>query len=85
MAIITKTCKICGKKYEGCTNAEKYDGVFRYQTVACSPECGAIYLAQIMKSRGAEQESSESEQIEPAKKTRKKSVKKNKAVESSAE
>lgn len=85
MAIVTKICKVCGKKYEGCTNAEKYDGVFRYQTVACSPECGAIYLAQIMKSRGATQEAVESAKIEPEKKIRKKSTRKSKAVEPAEE
>lgn len=52
MANITKICKVCGKRYEGCSNAEKYDDVFRYQTVACSPECGAIYLARVLESRG---------------------------------
>ena len=60
MANVIKTCKVCGKKYEGCSNAEKYDGVFRYQTVACSPECGAIYLAQIMEARGLSADSVES-------------------------
>ena len=52
MAQVTKICKVCGRPYYGCTNAEKYDGVFRYQTVACSPECGAIYLAEVLKARG---------------------------------
>ena len=60
MANVIKTCKVCGKKYEGCSNAEKYDGVFRYQTVACSPECGAIYLARIMEARGLSTDSIES-------------------------
>ena len=77
MANVIKICKVCGKRYEACSNAEKYDGVFRYQTVACSPECGAIYLAQVMESRGLSVDSIESNlPHEPAKKSRKKSSKK---------
>lgn len=80
MATVIKECKVCGKRYVGCTTAEKYDGVFRYQTVTCSPECGAIYLARVMASRGisAEPQKTEPETARPAaeKKTRKRSVKK---------
>jgi len=43
MAKIKKNCRICGKEYTACSNAEKYDGVFRWQVVACSPECGEVY------------------------------------------
>ena len=57
MANVIKTCKVCGKKYEGCSDAEKYDGVFRWQTVTCSPECGAIYLADVCRARGEKIES----------------------------
>ena len=81
MAIVNKICKVCGKKYEGCTDAEKYDGVFRYQTVTCSPECGSIYLAQIMKSRGVVQDSAEPNQVESDKKAKKRSLKKSNATE----
>ncbi len=82
MANVTKVCKVCGKSYLGCTNAEKYDGIFRYQTVACSPECGAIYLAQVMESRGIKQESAEPEQNVKATKAKKKSLKKAEPEES---
>lgn len=47
-----KTCKVCGKEYEACHTNKSYNGTFRWQDVACSPECGAIYLAQIRASRG---------------------------------
>lgn len=48
----TKTCRVCGKQYEACRSLKRLDGVFRWQDVACSPECGAIYLHEIMVSRG---------------------------------
>lgn len=81
MANVTKICKVCGKSYLGCTNAEKYDGIFRYQTVACSPECGAIYLARVLESRGIKQESAEPEQVTEAPKAKRKSSKKVEPVE----
>lgn len=46
-----KVCRVCGKKYEACsTKAVK--NTFRWQEVACSPECGAEYLNAIRISRG---------------------------------
>ena len=55
MASGTKTCRVCGKEYACCGGTRpNVDGVFRYRDVACSPECGAIYLANINKSRGIE-------------------------------
>ena len=50
MASVTKKCRVCGASYEACRSA-KQNGVFRWQEVACSPECGAIYLAEINESR----------------------------------
>lgn len=47
-----KTCRVCGKEYEACHTNKSSNGTFRWQDVACSPECGAIYLAQIRASRG---------------------------------
>lgn len=45
-------CRVCGKEYEPCRSAKLHDGVFRWREVACSPDCGAIYLQQINESRG---------------------------------
>lgn len=46
-----KTCRVCGKEYEACHTAKSSSVTFRWQDVACSPECGAIYLAEIRASR----------------------------------
>lgn len=49
----TLVCRVCGRTYEGCRSVTPNDnGVFRWQRVACSPECGAEYLRQINESRG---------------------------------
>lgn len=50
MAILK--CRVCGNSYEGCRHAFSNNGVFRWQAVACSPECGEIYLKNILASRG---------------------------------
>ena len=52
MASAVKKCRVCGKEYEACRSANRAAGVFRWQEVACSPECGSIYLQQINESRG---------------------------------
>lgn len=46
-----KVCKVCGKKYEACKTTYKNPQIFRWQDVACSPECGEIYFKQIEASR----------------------------------
>lgn len=51
MATATLKCRVCGKEYEACHSAKRVDGVFRWKDVACSPECGAAYLALIRESR----------------------------------
>lgn len=51
MASAIKVCRVCGKEYESCRSANRNAGVFRWQEVACSPECGAIYLERINESR----------------------------------
>ena len=51
MSTAIKKCKVCGVEYPYCKTVVK-DGTFRYQDVACCPEHGSIYLAQIMESRG---------------------------------
>lgn len=45
-------CRVCGKEYKPCRSAKLRDGVFRWREVACSPDCGAIYLQRIRESRG---------------------------------
>lgn len=49
-------CRVCGNLYTGCRSAFPNDGVFRWQTVTCSPECGQQYLDEILKSREPEPE-----------------------------
>lgn len=52
MAKFTKTCRVCGKQYEACKTFTQNLGVFRWQDVACSPECGSEYLNRVMEARG---------------------------------
>lgn len=52
MTSTIKKCRICGKEYEACRSANRNAGVFRWQEVACSPECGSVYLQKIEESRG---------------------------------
>lgn len=77
-----KTCRVCGKEYKACRSfAANINSVFRWQDVACSPECGAIYLARVNASRGIVNEAAEeapaeiAEQVAAPKKTRKKKAK----------
>lgn len=51
MGTAMKQCRVCGKEYEACRSANRTAGVFRWQEVACSEECGAEYLRQINESR----------------------------------
>ena len=53
MAKGTRICKVCGKEYEYC-HTWNNNNKFRYQDVACSPECGATYFAKIAESRAKE-------------------------------
>ena len=46
-----KTCRVCGATYEACRSIRTGDGVFNWREVACSPECGEVYLRQVMASR----------------------------------
>ena len=50
MATAIKKCRVCGKMYEACHTQRPNTG-FRWQEVACSPECGSIYLTRIEESR----------------------------------
>lgn len=47
----TKKCRVCGASYEACRSVNPVDGVFNWREVACSPECGTIYLEKVIASR----------------------------------
>lgn len=51
MPTAVKTCRVCGKSYAACRTMSKAAGVFRWQEVACSPECGAEYLRRVTEAR----------------------------------
>lgn len=46
-----KTCRVCGATYEACNSARSGSNVFNWREVACSPECGMVYLERITASR----------------------------------
>jgi len=48
-----KKCRVCGKEYEACRTF-RYDGIFRWQDVACCKEHGSQYLAEVMAARERE-------------------------------
>lgn len=52
MPKVMKTCRVCGRSYEACRTVNNTLGVFRWQEVACSPECGSVYLQKLNESRG---------------------------------
>lgn len=66
MATATFECRVCGKEYEACRNANRIDGVFRWQDVACSPEHGSIYLDLIRKSRAKQHDAVASNRVADA-------------------
>lgn len=45
-----KICKVCGKEYPYCKTVRN-PNIFRYQDVACSPQCGSIYLKRVLLAR----------------------------------
>ena len=47
-------CRVCGKEYEACHTLRPASDTFRWQAVACSPECGEKFLAAILASRATE-------------------------------
>ncbi len=46
-----KVCRVCGKEYEACRSTKVNPNIFRWQDVACSPECGTVYLNRVIESR----------------------------------
>ena len=59
MPKVKRKCKNCGKEFETCRSFYANDGEFRWQNVACSPECGAAYLAAVLESRSAARHTAE--------------------------
>lgn len=47
----TKICRVCGATYEACQSVRTGSPVFNWREVACSPECGEIYLKRVMEAR----------------------------------
>lgn len=48
---LTVACRVCGKEYTPCKNSRYDPNVFNWKEVACSPECGAVYLERVIASR----------------------------------
>ena len=80
MATAMMKCRVCGKEYPACHSLRRGDTTFRWQAVACSPECGAEYLRQINLSRGIEQPEQE-QPVAVEKPSRKRRAKKSDAGE----
>lgn len=83
MAKATRICKVCGKEYDYCKTWLSTNK-FRYQDVACSPECGAKYFALIEASRSGKKtdpanaikkRSTSNESVQYAQKANKKTTK----------
>ena len=51
MALAKRKYRVCGEPYEACGSAKRNPDVFVWQEVACSLNCGSIYLEQIYDSR----------------------------------
>lgn len=51
----TKTCRVCGEVYEACNSARAGGSVFNWREVACSPECGMVYLDRVTAARSVEE------------------------------
>lgn len=51
MPVAKRTCRVCGKTYEACRTANRNAGVFHWQEIACSPECGAVYFQRVNEAR----------------------------------
>lgn len=47
----TMPCRVCGKPFVPCGKSSLPPGSFNYREVACSPKCGAIYLARVVAAR----------------------------------
>lgn len=61
----TRKCRVCGKDFIPCNKTSADIEAFNYRAVACSQECGNVYLERIIESRKPK---------EPEKKVAKKKV-----------
>lgn len=50
MADTKRICRVCGKAYTACRTTSN-PAVFRWQDVACSPDCGEEYLRRVVAAR----------------------------------
>lgn len=46
-----KTCRVCGNQYSSCKSIRTGSPIFNWREVACSPECGEVYLLSVKESR----------------------------------
>lgn len=46
----TRVCKVCGAEYPYC-RTERRAGINRWQDIACSPSCAAIYYQRVAEAR----------------------------------
>ena len=53
MAKGTRICRVCGNEYEYCHSVKTWDGINRWQDIACCPEHGAQYFAEVLGNSGA--------------------------------
>ena len=60
-----RICKTCGKEYDTCPNARELNNPYRWQDVACSPECGAKYFYEVLIARGQFEEAKQFETKAP--------------------
>lgn len=60
MANTKLKCIICGKEYEGCRTPDG-SGIFRWQSVACSPECGDEYIKYLISVANANKKDTQQE------------------------
>ena len=51
MAHAEGVCRVCGKTYKACLTPKANPNEFRWQDVACSPECGKEYLRRVLEAR----------------------------------
>ena len=51
MANKTAPCRVCGKLFVPCNKSSAEIGAFNYREVACSPECGQVYLKRVLDVR----------------------------------
>lgn len=65
-------CRVCGKPYKICINCGRSGSGYNWRRVACSPECGDIYLQRIIESR---QEKPDEEALQENKKEEKVEIK----------